>query len=816
MNNNSDKPIAPNQQPMAGNRQAPGAVQPPRPQPPQQPPQQQYSQADLNKIVLEYLNKKGYHKTEMMLRNESAGVPIGFNQQFPVTAANAGIPNTQPVMIRQQQQQKPSNTPFKIVAEKSQTSDMLSDIDGQAKDPNLYFKGYKILRDWINSSLDLYKPQLLKLLYPIFVNCFIDLINLKKTKLTLEFFNKFKDDHIISHGKEIVEMSAISLVDHLKLSGIMKNFRERKYKVKISSVCVYLLLFFLNENKNVGGDLIIRLINQHIDLEISTDKLGFNNRSALDPDEGIPEFNESNIEEFNSKELKLGRLPRDENFDKEIENELRMKDEKEAAKKKSIKTSLVEEFQKIKSENPNPTATEQVQVDENNSIVDDGSDMDKISDGIIFDSLKKNDPNFESPSKDALPIPPKTIFDLKKEVQIVQDSRSRLKLSFEKNQFSPPSICMYTFHNSLDEITCLEFNENSNLVAAGFEDSYIKLWSIDGNPLKSIIKNDPQNKSNTRRLIGHSGTVYSLSFSPDGNYLLSASEDGTVRLWSLDTYTCLVIYKSHNDPVWDVKFSPFGHYFVTASHDTTARLWSVDHIYPLRLFVGHMSDVDCVAWFPNACYCFTGSSDKTIRMWDILKGECVRLFVGHSSAINALAVHPRGRLLASAGEDSMIHLWDISHGRLLKSMRGHSQKCSIYSLDFSKDGNVLVSGGSDNSVRIWDVKKNSELQLSEPEPFFNNVDENASISNDVSKQVVSNKNGTTGGGPGNNGGNGGASGSANEGGRKKNKELGSCTNDHVGAYFTKQTSVFKVHFTRRNLCLAAGIFSSGDKYNGSG
>ncbi|KGK34878.1 hypothetical protein JL09_g5973, partial [Pichia kudriavzevii] len=161
----------------------------------------------------------------------------------------------------------------------------------------------------------------------------------------------------------------------------------------------------------------------------------------------------------------------------------------------------------------------------------------------------------------------------------------------------------------------------------------------------------------SRKLVGHSGPVYGLSFSPDGKYLLSSSADSTVRLWSLDTYTALVSYKGHGgaggaggavSPVWDVEFSPLGHYFATASHDQTARLWSCDHIYPLRIFAGHLNDVDVVKFHPNGTYLFTGSSDKTVRMWDVARAESVRLFVGHTSPISDIACSPDGRWLATA------------------------------------------------------------------------------------------------------------------------------------------------------------------------
>lgn len=58
---------------------------------------------------------------------------------------------------------------------------------------------------------------------------------------------------------------------------------------------------------------------------------------------------------------------------------------------------------------------------------------------------------------------------------------------------------------------------------------------------------------------------------PFRNYLLSSSEDGTIRLWSLQTFTCLVGYKGHNYPVWDTQFSPHGYYFVSGGHDRVAR-----------------------------------------------------------------------------------------------------------------------------------------------------------------------------------------------------------------------------------------------------
>lgn len=185
----------------------------------------------------------------------------------------------------------------------------------------------------------------------------------------------------------------------------------------------------------------------------------------------------------------------------------------------------------------------------------------------------------------------------------------------------------------------------------------------------------------TRKLIAHSGPVYSLSFDPvpgpssAPRYLLSCSADTTIRLWSLETFTNLVVYRGHREPVWDVEWGPRGIYFASASRDRTARLWITDKINAVRIFAGHLSDVNvswpflplpfpqaletdpihfsgmqCVTFHPNSLYIATGSSDRTCRLWDVQKGMCVRVFVGHRGAVMKVKISPDGRWLASAGE----------------------------------------------------------------------------------------------------------------------------------------------------------------------
>jgi transcription initiation factor TFIID subunit 5 len=185
-------------------------------------------------------------------------------------------------------------------------------------------------------------------------------------------------------------------------------------------------------------------------------------------------------------------------------------------------------------------------------------------------------------------------------------------------------------------MTSCTMSDDCTILAAGFAESYIRLWNLKGQPFQPMHSDfDPesvrtcachvsrrlllttcghtarqlkqlkqQTTSTTIKLVGHSGPVYALSFDPlEGpadapRYLLSSSQDGTVRLWSLDTFTNVVVYKGHRDPVWDVDWSPKGVYFATASRDRTARIWCTDRTSPLRILAGHLADVDVSARCP--------------------------------------------------------------------------------------------------------------------------------------------------------------------------------------------------------------------------
>lgn len=315
-------------------------------------------------------------------------------------------------------------------------------------------------------------------------------------------------------------------------------------------------------------------------------------------------------------------------------------------------------------------------------------------------------------------------------------------------------------------------------MAIAFASSLIKVWSVTKSNLRRLktaselseidreaddvlVRMMDDNSSEPHRYLrGHSGPVYSLDFSPDKMALLSSSEDCSIRLWSLLTWTCIVVYKGHLFPVWKAVFSPHGgYYFASAGYDCTARLWATDSYTALRVFAGHYADVTAIIFHPNSNYIATGSADRSVRLWDCVSGSCVRLMTGHKGRVHALCFSMDGRFLVSSASDSKVLIWDLANGGLLTCLNLH--KSTVYSMSFSREGSVLATGGLDYCVRLWDFMRMIEDVVTEDGG-------GAVIPPDVKK--------ISGDGM------------------------------LIGEFYTKATPIYSMHFTRRNILLATGPF----------
>jgi WD40 repeat protein len=204
---------------------------------------------------------------------------------------------------------------------------------------------------------------------------------------------------------------------------------------------------------------------------------------------------------------------------------------------------------------------------------------------------------------------------------------------------------------------------------------------------------------------GHQARVGSLAFSPDGQWLVTGSLDGTARLWSIGLPEIQPrILQGHKDGVWAVAFSPDGQWLATGGLDGMAYLWSMAEPGAApRVLQGHQESILSLAFSPDSRWLATGSADNTIRLWSIEAPEAEAwLLQGHTAEVGTVAFSPDGQRLASGSFDNTARLWSVEEpGSVLRILQGHTD--IVWEVAFSPDGEWLATGGRDGVARLWSI-----------------------------------------------------------------------------------------------------------------
>lgn len=586
------------------------------------------------------------------------------------------------------------------------------------------------------------------ILYPVFVHMYLELVYNGHEEQAKKLIDRFGPEQEYYYHEDITRLATVTKRDQMSGNDLAETFKSNEFIIRISRDTLSLLKRHLQERKQ---SVIMNIVNEHLYFDlyegVARNKAQCDATAGAMTGEAKRQDNKVKVYYGLLKEPDIQTLAQPPEEDDDIDPDAPDKPKKKKSKKDPL-----------------------------------------------FSKKSKSDPN--APPVDRMPLPELKDIDKQEKVRAMREAMKRVLLGPD----SLPSVCFYTILNSTHSVTCAEISDDTSLIAIGFADSVLKVWSLTpsklremkpadhlkevdreaGNSKNSITFNliffsqfirfscsistddvlvrmmDDRTAESSRTFLGHNGPIYRTSFSNDRTMLLSCSEDTTIRLWSLQTWTCLVVYRGHLYPVWDIRFSPHGHYFATCSHDKTARLWSTDSHQPLRIFLGHLSDVDCVLFHPNSNYVATGSSDRTVRLWDCVSGNFVRLMTGHKAPIYSMAFSTCGRFLATGSGDCRCLIWDLAYGHLIAAFTGHTG--TVHSMCFSRDGTILATGSLDCTLRLWDFTKLCEDITGE------NV--NVSHNPDV---------------------------------RDGEQYLLRC-------FPTKASPFIGLHFTRRNLLLAVGMF----------
>lgn len=245
-----------------------------------------------------------------------------------------------------------------------------------------------------------------------------------------------------------------------------------------------------------------------------------------------------------------------------------------------------------------------------------------------------------------------------------------------------------------------------NLVS-GAGDASVCLWSLESDrPLATLQ--------------GHEARVARTAFHPTGNYVASASFDGTWRLWDVCTSNCLTIQEGHSKEVYSVEFQDDGALVASGGLDAIGRVWDMRTGRTAMVLDGHAKEILSIDFAPNGYQLATASGDDTVRIWDMRALKSIYTIPAHKSSVSDVRffrslthraspyslddgaqdeISRNGLYLATSGYDGMVRIWSADDWQLLRTLSGDGGR--VMSVDISSDGEMLVSGEWSRTFKLW-------------------------------------------------------------------------------------------------------------------
>ena len=206
-------------------------------------------------------------------------------------------------------------------------------------------------------------------------------------------------------------------------------------------------------------------------------------------------------------------------------------------------------------------------------------------------------------------------------------------------------------------------------------------------------------------------------FSPDSKCIISVSNDRAV-VWDIESGTAL---KTFDEVVYSVCYSPDGKQVVSETPNNTFVIWDAETGRVLRKFDGYNDIINCIVFSHDGSLVGNASRDGTIKIWSVNTGRLLQTLNDDNNDICSVNFSPNDQHIVSASGNGNVKIWNVKTGTLLQTLIGHTDYVS--SVQYSPDGHRIASCSSDGTIRLWDlgVADSQPMTMDSPTLLFKDV-----------------------------------------------------------------------------------------------